>query len=203
MSSARTTWPHVRVAVRAMLVLTVVLGVAYPLAITAIGQVALGSRADGSLVRGQDGAVVGSALIGQSFTDADGEPLPEYLQPRPSAAGDGYDAGASSGSNLGPNNADLVASIEERRAAVATLEGIAEGDVPVDAVTASASGLDPHISPEYAELQVARVAAARGLSEDAVRGVVADATAGRDLGFLGEPRVDVLMVNLALDRLAG
>ncbi|MFF1530195.1 potassium-transporting ATPase subunit KdpC [Cellulomonas sp. NPDC058312] len=198
MSSPRTTWPHVAVALRAMLVLTVVLGVGYPLLVTGLGR-AMPTRADGSLVTDADGRVVGSSLIGQSFTDADGEPLPQYVQPRPSAAGDGYDAAASGGSNLGPENPDLVAAVEERRAAVAELEGVDPADVPADAVTASGSGLDPHISAAYAELQVPRVAAARGMTEDAVRDLVRDATTGPDLGYLGQAGVDVLTLNLALD----
>ncbi|GIG36487.1 potassium-transporting ATPase subunit KdpC [Cellulomonas pakistanensis] len=202
MSSPRTTWSHLGVALRAMLVLTAVLGIAYPLLVTGLGRL-LPARADGSLVTGADGTVVGSSLIGQSFADADGAALPAYFQSRPSAAGDGYDAAASSGSNLGPENADLVAAIEDRRAAVAALEGVDPAAVPADALTASGSGLDPHISPEYADLQVPRVAAERGLSEDEVRGLVAGATTGPDLGFLGQAGVNVLEVNLALDRLAG
>ena len=202
MSSPRTTWPHLLVALRAMLVLTVILGVAYPLAVTGLGRL-MPARADGSLVTDADGAVVGSSLIGQSFTDADGAPLPQYVQSRPSAAGDGYDAAASSGSNLGPENPDLVAAIEDRRAAVAALEGVDPADVPVDALTASGSGLDPHISPEYAELQVPRVTAERGLTQDEVRRLVAAATTGPDLGVLGQAGVNVLDLNLALDRLAG
>jgi len=199
-SPSRTTWPHLLVALRTMLVLTVILGIAYPLLVTGLGRL-LPARADGSLVRGAGGEVVGSSLIGQSFTDADGAALPQYVQSRPSAAGDGYDAAASSGSNLGPENPDLVAAITDRRAAVAELEGVDPADVPADAVTASASGLDPHISPEYAELQVPRVAAARRLTEEQVRGLVAAATTGPDLGYLGEAGVNVLELNLALDRL--
>ncbi|RMI09188.1 potassium-transporting ATPase subunit KdpC [Cellulomonas triticagri] len=202
MSSPRTTWPHVLVAVRALLVMTVLCGIAYPLLVTGLAR-AMPARADGSLVTDADGAVVGSSLLGQSFTDADGAALPQYVQSRPSAAGDGYDAAASSGSNLGPENPDLVAAIEERRAAVADLEGVDPADVPVDALTASASGLDPHISPEYADLQVARVARERGLSAVEVRAVIADATTGPDLGVLGQESVNVLEVNVALDRLAG
>lgn len=202
MSSPRTTWSHLGAALRAMLVLTVILGVGYPLLVTGLGRL-VPARADGSFVTDAAGTVVGSALIGQSFTDADGAPLPRYFQSRPSAAGDGYDAGASSGSNLGPENPDLVAAIEERRAAVADLEGVDPAAVPADALTASGSGLDPQISPAYAELQVPRVAAERGLSEDEVRGLVADATTGPDLGFLGQAGVNVLELNLALDRLAG
>lgn len=200
MSSPRTTWPHLLVALRAMLVFTVILGIAYPLAVTGLGRL-MPARADGSLVTDAEGTVVGSALIGQSFTDAHGAPLPQYFQSRPSAAGDGYDAAASSGSNLGPENADLVAAVEDRRAAVADLEGVDPADVPVDALTASASGLDPHISPAYAALQVPRVAAERGLSQDEVAGLVVAATTGPDLGVLGQEGVNVLELNLALDGL--
>ncbi len=194
-STGRTWWA----AVRAMLLFTVVLGVGYTLLITGIGQLVLPAQADGSLVRTGEGVVVGSALLGQGFTDADGNPLPQYFQPRPSAAGDGWDAGASSGSNWGPENPDLVTAIEERRAQVADRDGVSPDEVPADAVTASASGLDPHISTEYALLQVARVAAARGLSQDAVRALVDEHTDGRALGYLGEPAVNVLQLNLALD----
>ncbi|MDQ1217628.1 potassium-transporting ATPase subunit KdpC [Microbacterium arborescens] len=201
MSTARASLRTSAVAVRAMVVLTLVLGVGYTLLISLIG-LALPAQANGSLLRDAEGQVVGSSLIGQSFTDADGEALPQYFQSRPSAAGDGYDAAASSGSNLGPNNGDLVAAIEERRTAIADREGVDVTDVPADAVTASASGLDPHISPEYAELQVARVASERGLSDAEVRDLVAEHTAGRDLGFLGEPRVNAVELNAALDGLA-
>ncbi|QHC57171.1 potassium-transporting ATPase subunit KdpC [Rathayibacter sp. VKM Ac-2760] len=206
MNSTRTGLRQYGVALRALLVLTIALGVVYPLVITGIGQVAFARQANGSLI-GADGqpssggAVVGSSLIGQSFTDADGNPLPEWFQSRPSAAGDGYDASASSGSNLGPTNADLVASIEERRAAIAAFDGVDPSEVPADALTASASGLDPQISPAFAELQVARVAAARGLPEESVRGLVDSAVQERDLGFLGEETVNVLELNLALARL--
>ena len=200
MSSPRTTWSHLRVALRAMLVLTLALGVAYPLLVTGLGRLMPG-RADGSLVTGPDGSVVGSALIGQAFTDAEGAPLRQYFQSRPSAAGDGYDGAASSGSNLGPENPDLVAAVEERRDAVAALEGVDPADVPADAVTASGSGLDPHISPAYAELQVPRVAAARGMAARDVRAAVAAATTGPALGYLGQAGVDVLELNVALDRL--
>lgn len=201
MSTARASLRTSAVAVRAMIVLTLVLGVGYTLLISLIG-LALPAQANGSLLRDAEGRVVGSSLIGQSFTDADGDALPQYFQSRPSAAGDGYDAAASSGSNLGPNNAGLVAAVEERRATIADREGADVADVPADAVTASASGLDPHISPAYADLQVARVAAARGLSEAEVRDLVAEHTTGRDLGFLGEPRVNVVELNLALDGVA-
>lgn len=195
-TAVRTHW----VAARAMLVFTLVLGVAYTAVVTALGQFALPAQANGSVIRSGDD-VVGSSLIGQSFTDAADEPRPEWFQSRPSEAGGGYDAGASSGSNLGPENADLIAAIEERRAQVAEFNGVAPDDVPVDAVTASASGLDPHISPEYALLQVARVASERGLAESAVRELVESRIQARDLGYLGEPTVNVLQLNLALAEL--
>ena len=195
-TAARTHW----VAIRAMLLFTLVLGVAYTIVVTGIGQVILPAQANGSLERSGD-EVVGSALIGQSFADADGEPLPEWFQPRPSAAGDGYDGGASSGSNWGPENADLIAAIEERKAQVAEFDGVDEADVPTDALTASASGLDPHISPEYALQQVPRVAGERGLPESEVRELVESRIQARDLGYLGEPTVNVLQLNVALSEL--
>ena len=185
-------------AVRAMLVATVVLGLIYPLVITGVAQVIAPGRANGSLVR-QHGDVVGSSLIGQSFTDSSGNPLPQYFQSRPSAAN--YDGAASGGSNLGPNSPDLAKMIEERRAQVATFNGVPPADVPADAVTASGSGLDPGISPAYAAIQVARVAGERGASAADVRRLVAEATVGRDLGFIGAPYVNVLRLNRSLDRL--
>ncbi|ACZ22608.1 K+-transporting ATPase, C subunit [Sanguibacter keddieii DSM 10542] len=183
---------------RVLVVLTVLLGVVYPLTVWGVGQVAFRWQAEGSLLTATGerttsrSEAVGSALVGQSFAGD------EWFQPRPSAAGDGYDTLASAGSNLGPLNPDLVASIEERRAVVAAQDGTDPSDVPADALTASASGLDPHVSPEYAEQQVARVARERGLDETVVRDLVAEHTQGRDLGFLGEPRVSVLELNLAL-----
>ena len=201
MSQSRTAVRTVGVAIRAMLVFTLVLGVGYTLVITAIGQLALPWQANGSPVTDEKGAVVGSALIGQSFTNADGEALPQYFQSRPSAAG--YDGRGSTGSNLGPENPDLVAAIEERRAAIAEREGVSVDAVPADAVTASGSGLDPHISAAYALLQVPRVAEERGLDEAVVRDAVESRIQGRDLGFLGEERVNVVELNLALDRQEG
>lgn len=195
----RTLWA----AVRAMAILTVLLGVAYPLAITAVGRLALPWQSAGSLLPGADGHPVGSALIAQSFTDSRGNPLPRYFQPRPSAAGDGYDAMASGGSNQGPENEKLIADIRERRAEIAAFNDVPEDQVPADALTASGSGLDPHISPAYADLQVDRVAAARRLPADRVRALVESHTEGRDLGYLGEPRVNVLELNLALDAAGG
>lgn len=198
-TSLRQHWA----ALRALLVLTVVLGVLYPLAVLAVGQLAFRSKADGSLVSA-DGRTVGSGLIGQSFADPDGNPLPQWFQPRPSAAGTaGYDPTASGASNLGPENPTLVKDIEARRAAVAAFNGVAPADVPPDALTASGSGLDPDISPAYAYLQVERVATARGLDPATVRALVAAQVTGRGLGFLGEPTVNVLALNLALQRLPG
>ncbi|WP_308249636.1 potassium-transporting ATPase subunit C [Nocardioides jiangsuensis] len=202
---------------RALLVLTLVVGVAYPLLLTAVAQVVLPDHADGSLVASRDG-LVGSELLGQSFTrpvTEDGEPVtdavgvpvtepdPAYFQNRPSAAGGGYDPLSSSASNYGPENPDLVALVEERRALVAALDGVDPEQVPPDALLASGSGLDPHISPAYAHLQAARVARERGLAPEQVRRLVDDLTQGRSLGFLGEPRVNVLLLNLALDEQAG
>jgi K+-transporting ATPase ATPase C chain len=184
-------------AVRALLLATVVLGLAYPLVITGIAQVIAPSKADGSLIE-VGGEVVGSSLIGQSFTDSDGNPLPQYFQSRPSASE--YDPGATGASNLGPNSEELAALIEERRAAVAEFNGVPPSDVPPDAVTASGSALDPGISPEYAAIQVDRVAEERGVSPEAVAALVDSATVGRDLGFIGAPYVNVLELNLALDR---
>ncbi|MEO3927209.1 potassium-transporting ATPase subunit C [Micromonosporaceae bacterium B7E4] len=283
-------------AFRAVLVLTALLGLAYPLVMVGVGQLpGLHDRTGGSLVRSADGTVVGSALIGQSFTDADGNPVPRYFQPRPSAAGDGYDPTATAASNLGPESVEdtlpvpgavdadgnpaegtqslLTQVCARSRAAgeldrvdgrrpfctpdgvgavlrvfhrdgltgpvtravsvnqpcpatpfLASLAGVpvecavpgqdysgglitpirgdapAEPAVPADAVTASGSGLDPHISPAYASIQLARVARERHASPDQVRRLVEEHTDGRGLGFLGEPRVNVLELNLALDR---
>lgn len=195
----RTIW----VATRAMALLTLALGVGYTLLITGIGQLALPAQANGSIVTNQDGDPVGSALIGQSFTDEEGNPLPEYFQPRPSAAGDGYDGGASSGSNYGPENEDLIAAITERKTQVAEFNGVTEEEVPVDAVTASSSGLDPHISPEYAAIQINRIADARGIPAKQLRELVAAHTQGSDAGYLGESRVNVLELNIAVDELEG
>ena len=202
MSSSRTAVRQYWVAVRAMLILTAVLGVGYTAVLTGIGQLALPWQANGSLVKVGD-TVVGSALIGQGFTDKKGNALPEWFQSRPSAAGTGYDASASSGSNYGPENLDLITAIKKRTAAIAKLDGISPGGIPADALTASASGLDPHISPEYALEQVARVASARTLSQTAVRALVESTIQAPDLGFLGEPRVNVLDLNIALASLKG
>ena len=196
-TTSRASVRHYWVALRAMVVLTVLLGVLYPLAITGIGQLTMPWQANGSPVT-SGGTTVGSALIGQSFSDADGKPLPQWFQPRPSAAGTGYDAAASSGSNWGPENADLLTVIADRKLAIEAADGVSAGAIPADALTASASGLDPHISPAYALLQVPRIAAARSLQESAVQSLVESMIQGRDLGYLGEPTVNVLRLNIAL-----
>lgn len=173
---------------RTIVVLTVILGIAYPVAVWLLG-FTMPNRAAGSPVT-VNGQVVGSALIGQTF---EGD---QWFQPRPSA-GD-YDALASAGSNAGPNDTDLIAAIQERRAAVAKANGVPEAAVPPDAVTASGSGLEPYISPAYAAIQVSRVATARNLPVADVERLVAEHTEGRMLGFLGEPRVNVVTLNQAL-----
>ena len=178
-----------------MAVVTIVLtGLIYPLVVWGLGAVLFPRQAAGSLVTDARGKVIGSSLVAQPFT-AD-----KYFHPRPSAAGaNGYDAMASSFSNLGPTSKALMSAVATRVSDAVTADGATKGSVPVDMVTASASGLDPDISPDNAALQVARVAKARGLSVDAVKQLVAQHTRGRDLGFLGEPRVNVLELNLALD----
>ena len=183
---------HLRPAAGALLVLTLLTGVAYPLAITAFAGTVFPAQANGSLVS-VDGRAVGSVLIGQSFTHD------RYLWGRLSAAGDGYDADASSGSNLGPTSETLI----DRVASDVDRFRAANGDVPipVDLITTSGSGLDPHVSPAAAAYQVARIASARGMDPAAVQAIVARHTEGALLGFIGAPRVNVLLVNLDLDGL--
>jgi potassium-transporting ATPase KdpC subunit len=183
-------------ALMMLLVFTVITGLVYPLVVTGIGQGLFNDKADGSFVENAAGERVGSSLIGQTFSE------PDYFHPRPSAAGDGYDASASSGSNLGPTNEEFLASVEDRADIYRDENGLdADAEVPVDAVTASASGLDPHISVANARLQARRVADERGMDVDEVLDLVDDHTSGRDLGFLGEKGVNVLELNLALDEL--
>lgn len=194
---------QVRTAMLMVIALTVLTGLAYPLAMTGIAQVIFPEKADGSLMK-KDGQVIGSTLIGQSFVDADtGNTLPGYFRGRPSAAGSGYDAGLSSGSNLGPTNRVLIDRVAADVAIVRAENGLRnDAPIPVDLVTASGSGLDPHISPASAEIQVARVARERGLRQDRVRDLIKAHTEGRTLGLLGEPRVNVLKLNLAIDAMA-
>ena len=172
--------------------LTLVTGVAYPLAVTAAAQLAFPVQANGSRIT-RNGTLLGSSLIGQPFAE------PRYFWSRPSATTPAYNAAASSGSNLGPRNPALLEAVKQRVAALRAADPENRAPVPIDLVTASGSGLDPHISPDAAEYQLARVARARGLSADQVREVVAAATHGRTFGIFGEPRVNVLEVNLALD----
>jgi K+-transporting ATPase ATPase C chain len=194
-------------AFRAMLVFTVICGVVYPVVMWGIAQVAFKNQADGSLVS-YKGQIVGSSLLCQEFVDAKGNPLPQYFQERPSSATNGAktdygcDPGYSAASNLGPNNPTLTQDIQQRRAAIATFDGVSPSQVPPDAVTSSGSGLDPDISPQYADIQVNRVAAARHLPASTVQALVDKYTQGRVIGFLGESRVDVLNLNIALDQLS-
>jgi K+-transporting ATPase ATPase C chain len=170
----------------------------YPLVVFGAAKLLFPHQADGSLLVDKSGAIHGSALLAQNFTGA------QYFHTRPSAAGaNGFDATSSSGSNLGPTSSNLVANITQNIGNYRTENNLATNSpVPADAVTASASGLDPHISPANAEIQIARVAKARGLSEDRTRELVQQNTSGRDLGFFGEPRVNVMTLNFALDQLA-
>lgn len=202
---------HLRPALLLTALFALVTGLAFPGVIWAIGRVAFDEQASGSLIRNGSGQVVGSALIGQMFSK------PEYFHPRPSAAGSGYDAANSGGTNLGPTSDKLVSGIQDDPAtdadetyfgfralaqAYREVNGLPHGTtIPADAATRSASGLDPDISPANAALQAARVARARGLSVERVRKLAADYTEGRTLGFVGEPRVNVLQLNLALDEL--
>ncbi|WP_395295752.1 K(+)-transporting ATPase subunit C [Kitasatospora hibisci] len=195
-------------ALRMLLVMTTVLGIAYPLLVTGISQAAFGRTANGSIVRTADGKEIGSSLLGQNYDlpkrnpDDENEqarPDPKWFQPRPSA--NGYDGKVSGASNLGPDSEDLVRAIEERRRAVAAFDGVDPASVPVDAVTASGSSLDPHISVAYAVEQVDRVAKERELPTDVVNGLVEKYTEGRSLGFLGQEGVNVVLLNTALAEL--
>lgn len=192
----KALFSELRPAIMATLVLAAVTCGAYPLLVTGIAQTAFKKQADGSLITDKDGKVIGSALLGQNFA-AD-----QYFHPRPSAAGAGYDAASSSGSNLGPTSQKLNDAIKERVADYRTKNVLAaDATVPADAVTASGSGLDPHISVKNAELQAARVAKARNLSIEKVKELITISTAKPDLGILGDAGVNVLKLNLALDAL--
>jgi potassium-transporting ATPase KdpC subunit len=184
------------IAIRMTIILTVLTGIVYPVAMVGLAHLLFPHQAEGSLIV-RDGQVVGSALIGQNFSS------PRYFHPRPSAAGDkGYDAANSSGSNLGPTNKTLIETVRSRVSTLREHEpGINHSEIPVDMVTTSGSGLDPEITPAAAEIQVPRVAKARGISEDMVRSLISTHTRGRTLGILGEPGVNVLELNLALDNL--
>ena len=186
---------HLRPALVSMGLFTALLGLAYPLAVTGVAQAAFPAQANGSLVKDAKGTIVGSTLIAQAFAK------PEYLHPRPSAAGNGYDASASSGSNMGPLNDKLI---DREKTDAATLRAENPGvAIPADAVTTSGSGLDPEISPAYARFQAPRIAKARGMTVEAVEAAIDRHLEGRLLGFIGQPRVNVLLVNRDLDRAAG
>lgn len=190
----KSLFSELRGAIMSTIVLAVVCCGVYPLIVFGIAQAAFHDKANGSLIVDKDGTIRGSKLLGQGFT------AEKYFHPRPSAAGNGYDAANSSGSNLGPTSQKLNDAIKDRIATYRGENGLKETDpVPADAVTASASGLDPHISVRNAELQIARVAKARGLEVERVRATVKQYTAPADLGILGEPGVNVLQLNLALD----
>ncbi len=189
---------NLRIAVVMTIVTTVILGIAYPLAITGLAQVLFRDKANGQLVE-RDGQVVGSRLAAQAFTKS------RYFHPRPSATAPEYNAAATTFANLGPTNPDLAKAVRQRALAIVKLErpynpGLTVGDIPVDAVTTSASGIDPHISPANARLQAPRIAQVRGLSLDRVSQLIDDNTDGRWLGIFGEPGVNVLELNLALDQ---
>ncbi len=192
---------------RLLLVFTVLTGIIYPVFMWGVAQAAFNKQANGSMVS-YNGHVVGSSLLCQEFVDAKGNPLPQYFQPRPSDAipspapkGDyGCDPTYSAASNLGPNNPALVTLIKQRQQQIAKFDHVSIAQIPADAVTASGSGLDPFISPANAAIQVNRVAAARHVSPAAIRALVAAHTQGRNLGFLGEPRVNVLVLNIALNQ---
>jgi len=185
-------WRQMLPGLRMTLVMTVLTGLIYPGIVTGLCQMLFPKQANGSLEY-KDGRVIGSTLIGQNFTK------PEYFQPRPSGAGNGYDATASGGSNLGPTNQKLIDRVKASAGKFRQDNPSFTGTIPADLLTTSGSGLDPHLSPESADAQAERVAKARGASPQDIRALVAQFTEGRDLGFLGEPRVNVLRLNEALD----
>ncbi len=193
-------------ALRMLLVMTVILGLAYPLLVTGIGQAVFNDKANGSIVKTADGKEIGSSLLGQNYNlpkqnpddeNEEAKPDPQWFQPRPSSGS--YDPQSSGASNLGPNSEDLTTTIEDRRKAVAEFDGVDPASVPVDAVTASGSGLDPHISVAYAKEQVDRVAKTRGnVSPEQLNKLVEKYTESRSLGFLGQEGVNIVLLNKAL-----
>jgi potassium-transporting ATPase KdpC subunit len=206
MSRLPSTVRQLVAALRGLLIFTAICGILYPLVIYGIGQAAFNKQANGSLVTFH-GRTVGSSLLCQEFTNARGNPLPQYFQPRPSASASSSTNGtggcnplATGASNLGPNNPVLVKDIEQRQMQIAAFDHVPVSAIPPDAVTASASGLDPYISRQNAAIQANRVATARHMSPATVRALVKKYTFGRQLGFLGEPGVNVLLLNLALDK---
>ena len=205
MSRFPSTVRQLLAGLRGLLIFTAICGILYPLVMFGLAQGLFHRQANGSLVK-FDGRVVGSSLLCQEFSDAKGNPLPQYFQPRPSAATSGAtndygcDAVYSAASNLGPNNPVLINLVRQRQKQIAAFDHVPVSKIPPDAVTASGSGLDPDISPQYAAIQVNRVAAARHISPAQVEALVRQYTSGRQLGFLGEPVVNVLLLNIALDR---
>jgi K+-transporting ATPase ATPase C chain len=196
-------------ALRMLLALTVLCGIIYPVVMWGVAQAAFKNQADGSLVT-VNGKVVGSSLLCQEFVDSKGNPLPQYFQPRPSNAVNsndktdyGCDPGFSGAANLGPNNSTLLTTVKQLQQQISKFDNVPVAQIPADAVTSSGSGLDPDISPQYAAIQVARVAAARHLPAATVQSLVSKYTQGRNIGILGEPRVDVVTLNIALDELPG
>ena len=193
-------------AFRLLLVFTVICGIIYPVVLWGVAQAAFKNQADGSLVT-YKGQVVGSSLLCQEFVNAKGDPLPQYFQPRPSSATSGAatdygcDPGFSAAANLGPNNPTLVTDVKQLQQQISAFDHVPVSQIPPDAVTSSGSGLDPDISPQNAAIQIDRVAAARHLPESEVKSLVSKFTQGRNIGILGEPRVDVLTLNIALDNL--
>ena len=196
-------------ALRMLLAFTVLCGIVYPVVMWGINQAAFKNQANGSLVT-YNGKVVGSSLLCQEFVSANGNPLPQYFQPRPSNADSssvkndyGCDPGFSGAANLGPNSSVLLTNVKQLQQQISKFDNVPVSEIPPDAVTSSGSGLDPDISPQYADIQVDRVAATRHLSVATVQSLVNKYTQGRSLGILGEPRVDVLNLNIALDELPG
>ena len=195
LDNAAAHMPMLKPAILLFILLSIILGLCYPLLMTGVGQVAMPNQANGSLIE-KEGQLVGSALIGQPFDQ------PQYLWTRPSAAGDGYDATQSSGSNLGPLNPELASSVEAQVQKLKAADPQNKAPIPLDLVTMSGSGLDPHISPAAAQWQANRVARVRGISVEQVQKAIDDNTDGKQFNILGEPRVNVLAVNLALDSIS-